>query len=195
MRNFKERLDKEHRRKTRFGVEYGLLKFETGDFTIEEIDVLAAKVLRDVDLVGYKAESGMKEITMNETSISNVSDLSQLLRQKAIAYKGEEEEESSSSWFQHYYKMLSHAFLSFSHATLLLVMVAFIAGMFCSGLLASEQRQVSYPQIMEKFRFEAAAASIEIMLNNPTGEAAASTSVAAAPNAGPHRDPRCHRLP
>lgn len=65
--------------------------------------------------------------------------------------KGKEEESSSSSWFQHYYKMLNQALLSFSHTPLLLVMVAFIAGMFCSELLAStpptiskaEQRQVT----------------------------------------------------
>ena len=98
--------------------------------------------------------------------------------QHDLKSKEEKEEEESSSCFLHYYKTMNQALLSFSHATLFVLIVGFIAGMFCSKFLPSmktEQDRDSYPQVMEKLRFEAATASIEIMLNNPIEEAAAST--------------------
>ena len=50
---FKERLAEEKKRKIRFGLEYGLLKFNYFEDSIRNIDNTLSSLIRDVDVVGY----------------------------------------------------------------------------------------------------------------------------------------------
>ncbi len=55
---FKERLEEEKKRKIRFGLEYGLLKFSSLGQGIQSTDKSLSRLIRDVDVVGYDESNG-----------------------------------------------------------------------------------------------------------------------------------------